>query len=150
MSYFQYQSQFVDTDDIAQWDQRKNVKITEKSNYLLWYLKREGYQFCMRGFRGRDRMVGSWMYDYLCNQCLSPLTLWVQILLWRYVLDTTFCDKVCQWLATAQWFSPSTLVSSTNKTNRHDITEILLKVVLNTITLTLILHGHKQKDKYSV
>ena len=30
-------------------------------------------------------------------------------------------------------------VYSTNKTNRHDITEILLRVVLNTITLTLIL-----------
>jgi len=22
---------------------------------------------------------GSWSYNYLCNQCLSPLTLWVQI-----------------------------------------------------------------------
>ena len=30
-------------------------------------------------------------------------------------------------------FSPGTLVSSTNKTGRHDITEILLKVALNTI-----------------
>ena len=30
------------------------------------------------------------------------------------------------------WFS---LVTSTNKTDRHDITEILLKVALNTITL---------------
>jgi hypothetical protein len=29
---------------------------------------------------------------------------------------------------------PGTLVSSTNKTDCHDITEILLKVVLNTIT----------------
>jgi len=27
---------------------------------------------------------------------------------------------------------------STNKTDRHDITEILFKVALNTITLTLI------------
>jgi hypothetical protein len=34
------------------------------------------------------------------------------------------------------WFSPGIPVSSTNKTNCHDITEILLKVVLNTITLT--------------
>ena len=34
------------------------------------------------------------------------------------------------------WFSPGTLVSSTNKTDHHNITEILLKVVLNTITLT--------------
>ena len=30
------------------------------------------------------------------------------------------------------WFFPGTLVSSTNNTERHDITEILLKVTLNT------------------
>jgi hypothetical protein len=34
------------------------------------------------------------------------------------------------------WFSPDTPVSSPNKTDHHDITEILLKVALNTITLT--------------
>jgi len=33
-------------------------------------------------------------------------------------------------------FFTGTPVSSTNKADRHDITEILLKVVLNTITLT--------------
>jgi hypothetical protein len=33
-----------------------------------------------------------------------------------------------------QWFSPGTPVSSTNKTDHDDITEILLKVALNTIT----------------
>jgi hypothetical protein len=38
--------------------------------------------------------------------------------------------KVCQWLAVGWWFSP---VSSTNKTGHNDITEILLKVALNTI-----------------
>jgi hypothetical protein len=48
------------------------------------------------------------------------------------VHDTTLYDKACQWLATGRWFSP---VSSTTKTDRHDITEILLKVTLNTITL---------------
>ena len=57
----------------------------------------------------------------------------VRIPLRRDVLDTTLCDKVCQRLATGQWFSPGTSVSSTNKTDRHDITEILLKVTLNTI-----------------
>ena len=35
-----------------------------------------------------------------------------------------------------RWFSPDTLVFSTNKTDRYDITEILLKVALNTITIT--------------
>ena len=49
---------------------------------------------------------------------------------------TTLCDKVCQWLATGRWFSPCPKVSSTNATDRHDIPEILLKVTLNTITLT--------------
>jgi hypothetical protein len=32
-----------------------------------------------------------------------------------------------------RWFSPGTPFSSTNKTDRHDIPEILLKVTLNTI-----------------
>jgi hypothetical protein len=54
----------------------------------------------------------------------------------RGLLDTTLCDKVCQWLATGRWFSPGTPVSSTNKTDRHNMTEILLKVALNSITLT--------------
>jgi hypothetical protein len=34
---------------------------------------------------------------------------------------------------TIRWFSPDPSFSSINKTDRHDITEILLKVVLNTI-----------------
>jgi hypothetical protein len=39
----------------------------------------------------------------------------------------TLCDKVCQRLATGRWFSPGTPVSSTNKTDRYDIAEILFK-----------------------
>ena len=64
----------------------------------------------------------------------GTLMLWVRISLMRGVLDTTLCDKVCQWLAEGQWFSPSAPVSFTNKTD-NDIAEILLKVVLNTINL---------------
>jgi len=52
----------------------------------------------------------------------------------RGVLDTTLCEKVCQRLATDRRFSPGTPVSSTNKTDHHNITEILLKVALNTTT----------------
>jgi hypothetical protein len=42
-------------------------------------------------------------------------------------------DKVYQLLAHGRWFSPGSPASSTTKTGRHDITEILLKVALNTI-----------------
>jgi hypothetical protein len=41
---------------------------------------------------------------------------------WRGVLDTTLCDEI------SQWVSP---VPSSNRTDRHDIAEILLKVALN-------------------
>jgi hypothetical protein len=46
---------------------------------------------------------------------------------------TTLWDKACQLIATCRWFSPGTPVSPTNKTDHNDITEILLKVTLNTI-----------------
>jgi hypothetical protein len=37
--------------------------------------------------------------------------------------SATWCDKVWQWLEACRWVSPGTPVSSTNKTDRHDITE---------------------------
>jgi hypothetical protein len=79
---------------------------------------------------------GSWIYNDIFNQCLTPLTFLVRIPLRRGVLDTTLCDKVCQWLAQVRGYFPGIPVSSANKTDRQDITEILLKVALNTITLT--------------
>ena len=42
-----------------------------------------------------------------------------------------------------------TLVSSTKQTDRHDITEILLKVALNTITLHREKQMFKENIKYS-
>jgi hypothetical protein len=44
----------------------------------------------------------------------------------------TASDEAYQLLAHGRWFSPGTLSSSTTKTGRHDIAEILLKVALNT------------------
>jgi hypothetical protein len=47
------------------------------SNYINWTW-------------GPSWSYGSWIYNYLCNQYLLPLTLWVWIPLSRDVLDTTF------------------------------------------------------------
>ena len=103
--------------------------------HVFWFSLLIIIYFCFCLFFGS---YGSWIYNNLCNQCLLSITLWVQIRSWRSVLDTTLCDKACQWLATVRWFSSGTPVSFTNKTDRHDMTEILLKVALNTITLTLV------------
>ena len=55
----------------------------------------------------------------------------------RVVLYTTLYDKVCQWFATDLWFSPSTPVSSTTKTDNDDITEyfelFILVIVLSVL-----------------
>ena len=77
-----------------------------------------------------DRMIAG--FDiYLYNQYLSPLTLWVRIPLMakctQYSIQL-YVIKVCQWLATSRLFSQGTLISSTNDTDRHNITEVLLKM----------------------
>ena len=45
---------------------------------------------------------GSWIYNYLCNHCLSPLMLWARITI--RARCTTLGDKVYRWLATGRWF----------------------------------------------
>ena len=85
----------------------------------------------IKGRRGRDRMVVGFTTTY----AISAYHHWIRISI--RARCTSLCDKVCQWLATSRWFSPGTPVSSTNNTDRHDITEILLKVALNTINQSI-------------
>ena len=86
-----------------------------------------------RGCHGRDHMIVGFkttceisvIHHSSCE--FEPRSL-------RDILYSTLCDKVRQLIATRRWFSPGTPISSTNKTDRHDLTEILLKVTLNTIS----------------
>jgi len=72
------------------------------------------------------------------NNSYKPITntAWVRARLYNYKKGCTrlaaASDQVYQLLAHGRWFSPGTPASSTTKTGRHDITEILLKVALNT------------------
>ena len=61
-----------------------------------------------------------WIYNYRCNQCLTPLTLWVRFPL---MVDTTLCDKVSDFLQVLR-FPPWCNWN----------TEILSTVALGTIT----------------
>jgi hypothetical protein len=90
-------------------------------------------------------MQASWPWTYgseftttYAISAYHPLMLWVRIS--TRARCTTLCDKVCYWLATDRWFSPGFPLSSTNKTDSHDITEILLKDALNTIKQTNGMH----------
>jgi hypothetical protein len=91
--------------------------------YLLYQIRYRGPSW--------QWSYGSWIYNYLCNQCISPLMLWVRIAI--RTRCTTLCNKVCQWLATGLWFSLGPPVSPINKTDSHDIAVIVLRVAFNII-----------------
>ena len=77
-------------------------------------------------------IVSEWSNGFMLIILLLDIThnnyrFWFEFHSWQGVLDTTLCDKkVCQWLATGQWFTLGSPVPSTNKTDCHDITEILM------------------------
>ena len=79
----------------------------------------------------------SWVVG-LHNNSYKPITntAWVRARIYKLQKGctrlATASDKVYQFLAHGQWFSPDTPASSTTKTGRHDIAEILLKVALHT------------------
>jgi hypothetical protein len=105
--------------------------------YLAIFLCPKGeYKFdCILHFKPGP----SWSWSY--GSWINPTTYAIRAYHYWYwdfeshSGDTTLCDKVCRWLMAGRWFSPSTLVSATNKTDCHDVPEILLKVALNTINL---------------
>jgi len=104
-----------------------------------------GLLFCMLNVKMEFRHSGhssswahgSWSYNYLCIQCLSTLKLWARIKLMASLLDTTLCDKVVRDLLQVSGFLRTLRFPPPIKHDRNDITEILLKVALNTIILTL-------------
>ena len=92
---------------------------------------------CHQQFKSSDvvAVIVSYLDLQLPMQSVPITTnvVWFEPRSWRGAIDATLCDKVCQCLVPGRLFSPGTLVSTSNKTNRHDIAEIFLKVELSTI-----------------
>jgi hypothetical protein len=83
------------------------------------------------GRRGRDRMI--------LDLQLQSVTITINVVSLnpaqaRYTRFNSMWYNVCQWLAAGRWLTSGPPVSSINKTDRHDINEILLKVALNIVT----------------
>jgi len=78
-----------------------------------------------------------WSYEFTTTYAISDYHHWCcefESRSGRGVQD--YVIKVCQWLTTPRWFFPGPPVSSANKSDLHDITEILLKVALSNIKQT--------------
>jgi len=78
--------------------------------------------------------VAQWVrsLDLTTHTSLSPIQRGFKLGFVNYKKGCTrlaaACDKVYQLLAHGRWFSPGSPASSTTKSGRHDIAEILLKV----------------------
>ena len=98
-----------------------------------------------RGLRGRDRMVVG--FTTTCAISVSPLELWVRVLLMaRYTRYNIMWKSLSVPCNRSVVFSTNKIRVITKLPNSEpikltdDLTEILLKVALNTITLTPIFH----------
>ena len=82
-------------------------------NKCIWWIKEfHAYLFIIKILNFNNDIIldqgfgwwwwsyGSWIYSYLCNQCLSPWMLWVPILL--MVGEVYSIHQVCQWLVALQ------------------------------------------------
>jgi hypothetical protein len=72
------------------------VKTHLGEKTVSYYIKDYWQQFLVNQGPSWSSSYGSWIYNYICDQHLPPLTLDVRIPLEQGVLDTTVCDKVCQ------------------------------------------------------
>jgi hypothetical protein len=89
----------------------------------------------------RARCTTLCLISNIVSLCVSLWICYSSTYMYFYYLDCLnrldISVKVGQWLAAGQWLSLGTPVYPTNKTDHHDITEILLKVALNTNKQTL-------------
>jgi len=98
-------------------------------------LKDWNHLFCRIFILDRGARVAQWVrsLDLATHTSLSPIRCGFAPGFVNYkkgcIRLAATSDQVYQLLAHGRWFSPS---SSTTKTGRHDIAEILLKVALNT------------------
>ena len=103
------------------------IYITDPSCIYVIGLMKFGNQItCTVYLNSWSWSYGSWLYNDLCNQCQSLL----------YMVKCTRYNIMR--LSLSVTWGRSVVFSATNKTDRYDITEILLKVALNTITLTIL------------
>ena len=105
------------------------VKVQCIVNIRNVYIRKPGLCITDKYFWIENRIltknvVISWKEMYLFNMTES---------IWKFFFISIFI-----FLYYSFWFSPGTPASSTNTTDRHDITEILLKLALTTISLTPI------------
>ena len=91
--------------------------------------------FSLRDRRGRDRIVVRFTTTCAISASHHYVVSWNPAHAEVYSIQHYVITFVSDFRQTGRWFSHGTPVSSTNKTDHHDLIKTLLKVALNTMTL---------------
>ena len=134
IQYFIYKELFNCMYEFNYWCPYHDVKLRNVVRFALlvyWLLL---YHLALIG-TVVSCSYGSWIYNCQWKQCLSPLTLWVRNPIMarctRYIYVIKFVSDLWKVIG----FLRGLRLPPPNTTDSHDITQILLKVTLNTITL---------------
>ena len=120
------------------WHQMKKKLSCCNSMVELYYIYCWNYWMILKHIRRNrpswSKSYGSWINNYMCNQCLSAQKLWVWIppcgvcSIQHYMIKfLSDLQKICRFLRVLR-------ISPQIKNYWHDITEILLKVALSIIS----------------
>jgi hypothetical protein len=109
------------------WERAKINTLTQIDDFII---------ICVRLYISKDGLwsYGSWIYNYLCNQCLSTLTLWVRIpFMARCTRYNIMWSSVSDLPQISGFLRYSGFLHQWNWPPRYNW--ILLKVMLNTISV---------------
>ena len=109
----------------------QQVKILANMQSFLFFIFI--YGFLNFWHCGCDHMI----FRLISTKAISSRHHWGSQFEWQGVLDTTLCNKDYPMTCDMLVVFVDILVSNTNKTDHYDITEMLLKMALNTHSIVL-------------
>ena len=115
--------------DVVEWSRALDVRLSEWccSVSMVWVKIPSREEHNLTALKYNSNTVWFYISDVYISGMSSPA---VHPLRKGCTRLAAARKKVYQLLAHGRWFSPGTPASSTTKTGRHDIAEILLKVAL--------------------
>ena len=124
---------------------KRKVKKKDGEFFMTWYKKIKIQIQMVRSiifilfnhnawlYSGPSWSYASWIKNYLCNLLITPKVESLNLTHGEVYSIQHYVMKFVSDLQQVNCFLQVLLVSSSNKTDCHDITEILLKVALNII-----------------
>ena len=112
------------------WDHTSRILcfLKEEQRYVSYFCDRSCFNYFSTSQLVNIHHEGSPWQHTDCSGIYNTITLVLDSSPLRSVLNTTWCDRVCQWLVPGQWFSLYSPISSITIADCHDMSNVYLVV----------------------